>query len=333
MNEENRSDSFDEYGFSDAILKGIHEAGFRAPSPIQKKAIPLIMEGRDLIGRAQTGTGKTAAFGLPAMDRIHREGGALLVITPTRELASQVSEELYKLGRYAGIKTVSVYGGQPINRQAELINRGAQVVTATPGRLLDHLRSGRIKRFRPTIVVLDEGDEMLDMGFINDIEMIFHLLPEKRQTMLFSATIPNEIKSLAERILQDPVTVDVTPVNVTPEGIKQRYYVIQEREREAALIRLIDAEVPHKALVFCRTKKETDQLSTTLVSRGYSARALHGDMSQTERNRAINSFRKGDIDLLVATDVAARGLDITDVTHVFNYHIPFDPESYVHRIG
>ncbi len=332
--ENNLAGSFRDFGLCDEILKGVEEAGFRAPSPIQQQAIPVIMEGRDVMARAQTGTGKTAAFGLPAMNAIVRTNGLkVLIITPTRELASQVSEELYRLGRFAGIKTVAVYGGQSINRQADMINRGAQVITATPGRLLDHLRSGRLKRFSPRIVVLDEGDEMLDMGFINDIESIFEYLPKERQTLLFSATIPGAIKSLARRILVNPVSIDVTPVEVTPSGIKQLYYVIQEREREEALVRLIDTESPQRALIFCRTKRETDRLSTTLISRGYSAKALHGDMTQVHRNEAIDAFRKGRVDLLIATDVAARGLDITDVSHVFNYHVPFDPDSYVHRIG
>lgn len=333
--EKNDVRSFEDFGLRAEILEGIKEAGFRAPSPIQLQAIPAVMEGNDVIGRAQTGTGKTAAFGLPTMNKIGRKGGVeILVIVPTRELASQVSEELFRLGRFASVRTVAVYGGQSIGRQVEMINRGCQVVVATPGRLLDHLRSKRLKRFEPSMVVLDEADEMLDMGFLEDIEKIFNFLPEKRQTLLFSATMPPAIERLAKKILNDPKAIDVTPrESATATEITQRYCVMREREREDALVRLIDSESPKKAIVFCRTKKEADTLSTTLISRGYSAKALHGDMDQRGRNEAVESFRKGRIDLLVATDVAARGLDISDVSHVFNYHIPFDPQSYIHRIG
>ncbi|MBE9503787.1 MAG: DEAD/DEAH box helicase [Proteobacteria bacterium] len=327
--------TFEEFGFKKDILKGVKEAGFRLPSPIQQQAIPVVMEGKDVVAQAQTGTGKTAAFGLPAMNNIEGKGAVkLLVIVPTRELASQVSEELFRLGRYAGIQTVAVYGGQSIGRQVEMVGRGAQVVVATPGRLLDHLRSKRLKRFEPSMVVLDEGDEMLDMGFLEDIEAIFQFLPKERQTLLFSATMPPAIRKLANKILKEPVAIDVTPKDVTTNvDITQRYYVMEEREREEAMVRLIDTESPGRAIIFCRTKRETDALSTTLVSRGYASKALHGDMEQRQRNDTIASFKKGRVDLLVATDVAARGLDISDVSHVFNYHIPFDPQSYIHRIG
>jgi len=328
------SPSFEQFGLKPEILRGIEEAGFRSPSPIQEKALPIILEGRDVIARAQTGTGKTAAFGLPSMNSITKRGGVeMLVIVPTRELASQVSDELYRLGRYAGLRTVAVYGGQSISRQVELIRRGSQIVTATPGRLLDHLKSGRLDSFNPSVVILDEADEMLDMGFLDDIEEIFTYLPKNRQTLLFSATLPPAIRELSQKILQNPAMLDVTPKETTNVDITQRYYVIEEREREEALVRLIDTEAPNKALIFCRTKKETDMLCTTLVSRGYAASSLHGDMQQRQRNEAIENFKRGRIDLLIATDVAARGLDINDVTHVFNYHIPFDSDSYVHRIG
>ena len=327
-------ETFTDFGLRPEILQGVEEAGFRAPSPIQKLAIPAILAGNDVIAQAQTGTGKTAAFGLPAMNAICQTGNVeVLIVVPTRELASQVSDELYRLGRFAGIRTVAVYGGQSIRRQVELIDRGSQVVTATPGRLLDHLRSQRIK-LEPSIVILDEADEMLDMGFLEDIEEIFKYLPSQRQTLMFSATLPDAIRRLAGKILTDPVSIDITPKEVsTNTDIVQRYYVLEEREREEALVRLIDTEAPNKSLIFCRTKKETDSLSTTLISRGYAASSLHGDMQQRQRDEAIESFKKGRIELLVATDVAARGLDISDVTHVFNYHMPFDPDSYVHRIG
>lgn len=329
------AETFLEFGFNDGILKGIKEAGFRAPSPVQQRAIPVVMAGSDVVAQAQTGTGKTAAFGLPTMNNIDlRSGVKLLVIVPTRELAEQVSEELYRLGNFAGVRTVAVYGGQSIGRQVEMIHRGAQVVVATPGRLLDHLRSKRLRRFEPSIVVLDEADEMLDMGFLEDIESIFGFLPKERQTLLFSATMPAQIRALSKKILKTPTAIDVTPKDITTnKDITQTYYVIHEREREEAMVRLIDTESPSKSIVFCRTKREADKLSTTLVSRGYSAKALHGDMEQRARNETIASFKKGQVDMLVATDVAARGLDISDVSHVFNYHIPFDPQSYIHRIG
>lgn len=327
--------SFEDFGLRTEIVRGITEAGFRMPSPIQEQAIPIVLSGRDVIAQAQTGTGKTAAFGLPTMNRVNYSGEVeILVIVPTRELASQVSDELYRLGRFANLKTVAVYGGESISRQIKFINRGAQIVVATPGRLLDHLKSGRLENFRPWMVVLDEADEMLDMGFLDDIKAIFEFLPYERQTLLFSATLPPAIRNLSNKILNNPVTIDVTPKELkTAVDVAQRYYVIEEREREEALIRLLDTEAPTKTLVFCRTKKEADGLCTTLISRGYAAKALHGDMEQPQREEAIDAFKKGRIELLIATDVAARGLDINDISHVFNYHIPFDPESYVHRIG
>jgi ATP-dependent RNA helicase DeaD len=258
----------------------------------------------------------------------------LLVITPTRELATQVSDELFKLGRFAGMRTVTVYGGQSSYRQVDLINRGSQIVVATPGRLLDLLGSGRLKKFSPSIVILDEADEMLDMGFLDDIKEIFKFLPVDRQTLMFSATMPAPIKDLAQRILRDPVNIKVTPSEqTTAKDVAQQYYVIEEHERDDAILRLFDAEEPTKSIIFVRTKKEVDRLSTMLIAKGYSAKGLHGDMEQKSREEVIKGFKSDQLEILVATDVAARGLDVKDVSHVFNYHIPFDPESYVHRIG
>ncbi|MEF3190964.1 MAG: DEAD/DEAH box helicase [Campylobacterales bacterium] len=325
--------SFEHFGLRKEILRAIKDAGFVEPSPIQAQAIPHILEERDLIGQAQTGTGKTAAFGLPILSMMHGDAAEVLIIAPTRELASQISDELWKFGRYLGYKTATIYGGQSISRQIELVKRGSQIIVATPGRLLDHLKNERLGFFAPRYIVLDEADEMLDMGFLEDIEEIFTYLPQNRQTLMFSATMPEEIKRLAKRILTNPVEVKIEAKEVTNENIEQFYYVIEEHERTDAIVRLIDHEEPAKAVIFCRTKRDTDELTTTLLAKGYSCKALHGDMEQRQREEAIKSFRDNKIEMLVATDVAARGLDFSDVSHVFNYHIPLDPESYVHRIG
>nr|MBA3684413.1 DEAD/DEAH box helicase [Planctomycetota bacterium] len=330
--------TFTDLGLAPAILAGVTEAGFTVPSPIQALAIPIALQGRDLIAQARTGTGKTAAFGLPAMSRllengVPKRGVGLLVITPTRELCAQVSEEIYRLGRHAGIKTCAVYGGTSGGRQLEMIARGANVVVATPGRLLDHLSSGYLKNFAPSTVVLDEADEMLDMGFLEDIEAIFKHLPAERQTMLFSATMPPAIRGLATRILKNPETIDLTTGTVFETDVEQRFYVIEEGERGDAIMRLIDADEPEKAIVFCRTRIETEHLCDVLIAHGCSAKALHGDIDQSMRQNTLRSFREGRMSILVATDVAARGLDVSDVTHVYNFHLPFDQEAYVHRIG
>jgi len=328
--------TFESFGLHQDILKAITEAGFTEPSPVQAEAIPLVLQGHDIVAQAQTGTGKTAAFGLPTMSMIDTNLNKvqLLVITPTRELATQVSDELYSLGRFCGIKTVTIYGGSSYSRQIGLIEKGASVIVATPGRMLDLLKNGKLPGFAPKMVVLDEADEMLDMGFLEDIEEIFTYLPKERQTLLFSATMPDPIKKLATKILHEPKFVSITPKDsTTNDDIEQLYYVINEYERDDAMIRLLDALEPEKSIVFCRTKKEVDRLSTQLMAVGYAAKGLHGDMEQNQRESVIKAFRGSQIEILVATDVAARGLNVADITHVFNYHMPFDPESYVHRIG
>lgn len=328
--------TFDKFNLDKDVLKAVIEAGFREPSPVQEEAIPLILEGNDIVAQAQTGTGKTAAFGLPGISMINpnEKRVQILVITPTRELATQVSDELFTLGKFKNIKTVTIYGGSSYNRQIGLIEKGASVVVATPGRMLDLLKNDRLKNFTPQIVILDEADEMLDMGFLEDIENILKFLPEERQTLLFSATMPEPIKRLAKRRLNNPKFVSITPKDsTTNEDIEQLYYVIEERERDSALIRLLDSLEPTKSIVFCRTKKEVDRVSTTLMAIGYSAGGLHGDMEQNQRESVIKAFRNSQLEILVATDVAARGLNVSDISHVFNFHMPFDPESYVHRIG
>ncbi|PHM17670.1 MAG: DEAD/DEAH box helicase [Sulfuricurvum sp. PD_MW2] len=326
--------TFETFGLRRELMQSINYAGFTTPSPIQQMVIPVIMEGRDVVGQAHTGTGKTAAFGLPTLNKMNLKGGIeTLIITPTRELANQVSDEIFKFGKHLGVRTVTIYGGSSYNRQIDLIERGAQVIIATPGRLLDMLSRDMLKGFAPSTVILDEADEMLDMGFLDDINEIFTYLPSERQTLLFSATMPTPIKQLAERILVNPYFASITKTETTNTDITQQYYVIEESERDDAIIRLMDAEDAQKTVVFCRTKKEVDRLSNVLSAAGYSAKGLHGDMEQRQRESVIKGLKSDAIDVLIATDVAARGLHIDGVTHVFNYHIPFDPESYVHRIG
>jgi len=313
-------------------MAAVTEAGFTEPSPVQKDAIPLVLEGHDLIAQAQTGTGKTAAFGLPIMSMMEADGSVEgLVIVPTRELAMQVSDELFRFGQKSGLKTATVYGGTPYGKQIDRIKQ-ASIVVATPGRLQDLLMSGKIK-INPSFVVLDEADEMLDMGFLDEIKNIFTFLPAKRQTLMFSATMPNAIRKLAEQILNNPKTVSITKSEKTNTKITQYYYVVQERERDDALVRLIDYKNPEKCIIFCRMKKEVDRLVAHMTAQGFKVSGLHGDMEQKQREVTIRAFKQGGIDIFIATDVAARGLDVNDVTHVFNYHIPFDSESYVHRIG
>lgn len=326
--------SFEQLGLNEQVLKGVQEAGFTTPSPIQAQAIPAVLQGRDVIAQAQTGTGKTAAFALPIINMLTNDKSVeALIITPTRELAMQISDEVFKLGKFARTRTICVYGGQSIKKQCEFMQKMPQVMIATPGRLLDHLKNDRFENFVPKIVVLDESDEMLDMGFLDDIDEIFSYLPSNAQILLFSATMPNQIRTLADKILEDPINIKITPTNMTNVDISQRFYVINEAERNDAITRLLDTQAPTKSIIFTRTKKEADELNTILNSKGYKSIALHGDMEQRERREAVNTFKANKSDILVATDVASRGLDISDVSHVFNYHIPLNPESYVHRIG
>lgn len=325
---------FQSFGLRPEILQGITEAGFESPSPIQKQAIPLVLEGKDLIAQAQTGTGKTAAYGLPCLNRINVEDGMqVLVLTPTRELALQVSDELFKLGKHLGIKTTTIYGGSSYSKQITQVAKGAQVAVATPGRLLDLLKGKELKNFKPSMVILDEADEMLDMGFMDDIESIFNLLPTKRQTLLFSATMPEPIKKLASKYQTHPAHVKIAATEKSSKNIEQVYYIIDEAERETAVVRILDFESPFKAIIFTKTKKEADDLKATLSFKGYPVEALHGDLNQKQREQVLKSLHDGRVKILVATDVAARGLDVKDLSLVINYHLPFDSESYTHRIG
>jgi ATP-dependent RNA helicase DeaD len=328
--------SFKNLGLKKEILDSIEKMGFKEPSPIQEKAIPVVLAGKDLIAQAHTGTGKTAAFGLPVLNNLSTKNEVqVLVMTPTRELANQVSDELYNFGKNLGIKTVTVYGGSSYKRQIDHIKRGAQIVVATPGRMLDLLKGKKIKDFAPSVVILDEADEMLDMGFSDDIHEIISYTPKKRQTLLFSATMSDKIKNLSRNILFDPehislVDNDARRVN---DSIEELYCVIEENERDDAVFRLLDAEDFDKVVIFCRTKREVDRLSSLMMGRGYVAQALHGDIDQRKREKVLDSFKNKDVEVLVATDVAARGMDVEEITHVINFHIPFDSDSYVHRIG
>lgn len=326
---------FSEFELSAPIMNAIAEMGFEEATPIQEKAIPLIMGGQDLIGQAQTGTGKTAAFGIPMLEDIDLENPGIqaLVVAPTRELVVQVAEELSRLGKNKGVVTVAIYGGQDIERQIRALHKRPQIITATPGRLMDHMRRRTIRLDHVELVVLDEADEMLNMGFLEDIETILGALPTDRQTLLFSATMPDAIRKLAERFMRTPVQVSIQSKGMTVPSIDQYYIELSEQQKFDALCRLLDMQVPDLAMVFGRTKRRVDELMMALSTRGYSAEGIHGDMTQARRDTVMRKFRTGTIDVLVATDVAARGLDITGVTHVYNFDVPQDPEWYVHRIG
>jgi ATP-dependent RNA helicase DeaD len=324
--------TFKDFNFKSRLAYSISRAGFEEPSPIQIQSIPLILAGKDMVGQAHTGTGKTAAFALPILQMMNKtDGVGAVVIVPTRELATQVADEFYKFSRNLNIRTATVYGGTSYKRQIDHI-KTAGVIVATPGRFLDLLSRGKID-IKPKFVVLDEADEMLNMGFLEDIRHIFTYLEDREQTLMFSATMPEEIKELAQTILKNPEFIRTEKAEVTNNNIKQYYYVVDEHERDSAMLRLIETANPKKAIVFCRTKRETARLAEYLKGQGYTAAPLHGDMEQRDRQNTMKSFRRNEYTLLIATDVAARGLDVRDVSHVFNYHIPFEAESYVHRIG
>ena len=335
------SAGFAELGLRPELLTTLVTLGYEEPSPIQSDAIPHLLAGRDVMGQAATGTGKTAAFALPALSLLAERGERgrapiVLILVPTRELAIQVSEAMYRYGRELGARVLPVYGGQPIGRQLSALRDGVDVVVATPGRAVDHLRRRTLSLDALRVVVLDEADEMLDMGFADDLEAILEQAPQERQTVLFSATLPPRVRGIAARHQRDAVRIEIArPAAGSAEGalLTERAYVVARAHKPAALGRILDVEAPTAALVFCRTRTEVDQLTETLNGRGYRSEALHGGMSQEGRDRVMGRLRSGTAELLVATDVAARGLDVDVLTHVINYDVPSAPDAYIHRIG
>ena len=323
-------------GLDAALCRAVREMGFDAPSPIQEQAIPPVLEGKDLIGQAQTGTGKTAAFGLPILQRIDpkKRCPQAMILCPTRELAIQVSDELHRYAKYLfGVRILPVYGGQDISRQIRGLREGAQIIVGTPGRVMDHMRRKTIDLSEVRFAVLDEADEMLNMGFLEDMETILAGLPGERQTVMFSATMPPEIRRIAEKFLTDPMTLRMAKKELTVPEITQYYYDVRPTKKTEVLCRLLDLYEPKLSVVFCNTKRRVDELVEELQGRGFFAEGLHGDLSQAQRDRVMKAFRSGRTEILVATDVVARGIDVEDIEAVFNYDIPQDDEYYVHRIG
>ena len=332
---------FSTLGLDARLVRSATELGYEEPTAIQREAIPPLLDGRDVLGQAATGTGKTAAFTLPMLQRIAagdatRSGVRGMILVPTRELAVQVAEAAHKYGKLLEARVLPVYGGQSVQQQLRALRRGVDVVVATPGRALDHIRRGTLDLSSLLFLVLDEADEMLDMGFAEELDAIVEALPKERQTALFSATMAPRVRTVAKRYLNDPVHVTIgaeKPVAGKKFRIRETAYVVQRAHKPAALARVMDMESPASAIVFCRTRTEVDQLSETLAARGYQAEAIHGGLTQEQRDRVLKRFREGMSDMLIATDVAARGLDIEHVSHVVNFDVPSSPDAYVHRIG
>ena len=327
---------FKELNLSKEILKAVTDMGFEEATPIQVQSIPYLLKGKDLIGQAQTGTGKTAAFGIAALERIDPQSKKIqaVVLCPTRELAIQVAEELKKLSKYmTGVEILPIYGGQPIDRQIRALKKGAQIIIGTPGRVMDHMQRRTLKMDGVKMVILDEADEMLDMGFREDIEIILEKIPEQRQTILFSATMPRPILDLTKKYQDNPQLIKLVHKEMTVPNVEQFYFEVKSQAKPEVLSRLIDLYDLKLSLVFCNTKKRVDELVDNLKARGYLVEGLHGDMQQKQRDSVMSKFRRREIEILVGTDVAARGIDIGDIDAVFNYDIPADDENYVHRIG
>ncbi len=327
-------ESFEDLQLRPEIMKAIEEMGFEEPTPIQKAAIPPIMEGRDVMGQAQTGTGKTAAFGIPLIQKVEKgKGIQAVILTPTRELATQVSEEINKLGKYAGIHSIPIYGGQAISVQEKKLQKRPEIIAATPGRLIDMVKRGHIRLDKVGFFVLDEADRMLDMGFIEDIKWILNRVPDKRQLLMFSATLPIAIVDLADTHLRNPVYLDISQDTLVVPDTEQSYFMVGRRNKLWALCRILDNEKSERVLIFCQTKRMVAELNKRLRGYGYKSEEIHGDLSQAKREEALGRFREGKARILVATDVAARGLDIPEVDLVVNYDTPEYPETYVHRVG
>ena len=327
---------YEDSGLDERIIRAVTDMGFENMSPIQEAAIPVMMEGKDIIGQAQTGTGKTAAFGIPLLQRVDPDNKHLqaVVLCPTRELAMQAADDIRDFAKYmSGIKVLAVYGGQDISRQIKALSNGVQIVVGTPGRVMDHMRRHTMKLKSVKVLVLDEADEMLDMGFREDIETILQGMPEERQTALFSATMPKPILDITKKYQNDAEFIKMTPREITVAAIEQAYYRVPQKMKEEVLTRLMDYYNPARSLIFCNTKRMVDQLAESLKGKGYLCDGLHGDLSQNQRDTVMNLFRSGRINILIATDVAARGIDVSGVEAVFNYDIPEDIEYYVHRIG
>lgn len=327
--------TFNEFGLTDAMIRSLNNMGFEEATPIQEQAVPVGLAGRDLIGQAHTGTGKTAAFGIPLIELLEddREQIQGVVLTPTRELAIQVAEELNRIGQGKGVRALPIYGGQDIARQIRALKTRPHIIVGTPGRFMDHMRRKTIRLGQVKLVVLDEADEMLNMGFIDDIETILKEIPGERQTLLFSATMPGSIKALAQRFMRSPEFIRIETRQVTVPNLEQSYIEVEDRKKFDVFCRMLDVQSPDRAIVFGRTKRRVDELYEALNKRGYSAEGIHGDMPQSRRDAVMRKFREGTIEMLVATDVAARGLDISGVSHIYNFDLPQDPEGYVHRVG
>lgn len=337
VNVEEEKVRYEDSGLDEKILRAVSDMGFEYMSPIQKAAIPVMLEGKDIIGQAQTGTGKTAAFGIPLLQQVDPANKHLqaVVLCPTRELAMQAADDIRDFAKYMfGIKVLAVYGGQDISRQIKALSAGVQIVVGTPGRVMDHMRRHTMKMKDVKVLVLDEADEMLDMGFRDDIETILQGMPEERQTALFSATMPEAILQITKKYQkEDAEYIKMTPKEITVAAIEQSYYRVPQKSKEEVLVRLMDYYNPSRSLIFCNTKRMVDQLAESLKGKGYQADGLHGDLSQNQRDTVMNLFRSGRINILIATDVAARGIDVSGVEAVFNFDIPEDIEYYVHRIG
>ena len=328
---------FEELNLIEPILKALNQEGYTSPTPIQEQSIPVLLQGKDLLGCAQTGTGKTAAFSIPILQKLyktdHRKGIKALILTPTRELAIQIGESFEAYGRYTGLKHAVIYGGVGQKSQTDALNNGVQILIATPGRLLDLISQGYVSLKSLDFFVLDEADRMLDMGFIHDIRRILKLLPTRRQTLFFSATMPPEIESLANSMLMNPVKVEVTPASSTVDTISQFVYFVEKKEKKDLLLQLLKDNSSESVLVFTRTKYGADKLARILTKSGVRAEAIHGNKSQNARQRALTEFKNHTLRVLIATDIAARGIDVDQLSHVINYELPNIPETYVHRIG